>query len=210
MKNSLQKLLLLSLFSGLLVSCAQQSNLVQQEEPTTYKYKKVYIGNRIVYRENPVEIATKEITPITSASSFTNTSEVRKPAEIQAPVIKKEVTKTTASKKTNKNLFADATHNGMRTTQNFWLQQNQLDDRGNKQSRTGQTESVKGVLGIIGFILGLIGILGFIGSGFAGIGIGAAILGIVFSYLGLDSEVSSLSYVGLILSIIVLVLLIIL
>lgn len=212
MKKTLHSLLLLSLFSGLLVSCSQQSTLVKQEEATTYKYKKVYVGNRIVYRENPTEITSKEISPITSATSLNNTSNVRKPVEIQAPVNIKEDVKTKKAKtsKSNKNWFNRTTHAGMRTAQDFWLQQNQLDDRGNKSSSTKATDSVRGILGIIGFILGLLGILGFIGASFAGIGIGAAILGIVFSVLGLKSEFSQLSYIGMVLSIIVLVLLIVL
>jgi hypothetical protein len=211
MKALLSKILLAVLSVVVLSSCSQQKELADNSRHT-YKYKKVYVGNRIVYRENATEITPREVSPTTETQALTETKAPRTTTNFPEGKIqtKKEKTAQAAPKATTKkgNWFSRTAHRGMRQATDFWLKKNKIEERENSIAEKQATQSINGIFAIIGFILGLLGILGFIGSGFAGIGIGAAIAAIIFSALGLRSEYSTLAYIGLIFSIIVLVALI--
>lgn len=199
MKAKLSPFLLLVLLTGFLMSCSQERAMVEREH--TYKYKKVYVGNRIIYRENIERAPVKGFVDINKAEQVKTESALRLPPDIQEPInVSKEETKTTSSR----NWFSRVSHSGSRQLIEYGEKQEaSRQEIGNGEASTDATNvSTGGIFAIIGFILGLAGILG------GGLGIGLAIAGIIFSALGLNSEYRTLALIGLILTGIILVIVI--
>ncbi|MGB0175797.1 MAG: hypothetical protein ACPF9D_01440 [Owenweeksia sp.] len=204
MKNALQKCIALLTLTLIITSCSQTQELAKNDGPQ-YRYKKVYVGNKIVYRDVDDKEAVAEEAAVAKVEKQVEPVKTRKQKE-ELPVtasaenqgssgeepFAREVSNTfTRNLKEVRNTISTGSFLTRLSKKNSSDDRIRVTDASEEDDNTmiGTYE----IFAIIGFAFGVASLFG---------GLVLAILGVIFSILGLNSGYRLFAVIGLICAIV--------
>ncbi|HBF21245.1 MAG TPA: hypothetical protein DDW81_14180 [Cryomorphaceae bacterium] len=208
MKNALQKCIALLTLALIITSCSQTQDLAQNDGPN-YRYKKVYVGNKIVYRDVEDQEATEETTEaVTEVSGQKNLEPVNTAQEEESLTVTASAETQETETADNRSFMKEVGQtfaNNLRQTRKYiatgsFLTELSKQKQSERLSVTDASEeddnTMMGayeIFAILGFAFGIVSLFG---------GLIFAILGVIFSILGLNSGYRLFATIGLICAIV--------
>ncbi len=204
MKNSLQVLIALFTLSLFLTSCSQTREVVDNDDPS-YRYRKVYVGNKIVYRDKKEEpqkdAQVKEVEKQQNEEADPLISDQELPVTASAEKTEPDTEKKESFTREASRTFTNNLNEVHTSISSGGFLSSLFQKRPEEKIRVSKAaeDDDKTMIGtyeifaLLGFVFGLTSLFG---------GIILAILGLVFSILGLNSGYRIFAVLGLIFSIV--------